>query len=169
MIFRHDVLHEWAIANLLFANPTLVARLPVDRPAAADLARGVELAARLAIERTGNAEAWRQFLTTLSKEGVNDSWRRAVLLALVRSEVGGEMLSKASSYLLADQGKLMGELIRIVMAVDSEPATKYYAGMGLDPRSIPAGINIPRAPTWFRLIIWLLKLGSNVPPSAIPE
>src|SRR5438094_6590531 len=79
------------------------------------------------------------------------------------------MLSKASSYLLADQGKLMGELIRIVMAVDSEPATKYCAGMGLDPRSIPAGINIPSAPTWFRLIIWLLKLGSNVPAPVIPD
>ncbi|HEV2491946.1 MAG TPA: ATP-binding protein [Terriglobia bacterium] len=167
--FRHDVLREWAIANLLFADPALVARLPLDRPAPADLARGVELAARLAIERTGSAEAWRQFLTTLSKEGVNDSWRRAVLLALVRSEVAGEMLSKASSYLLADQGKLLGELIRIVMAVDSEPATKYYAGMGLNPRSIPAGINIPSGPTWLRLIIWLLKLGSNVPPPVIPD
>lgn len=25
-----------------------------------------------------------------------------------------------------------------------ESPTKYYAGMGFDPRSIPAGINIPR-------------------------
>ena len=168
VIFRHDVLREWAIANLIFADPALVARLPLDRPAPADLARGVELAARLAIERTANGEAWHQFLTALSNEGVNDSWRRAVLLALVRSEVAGEMLTKASTY-LADQGKLLGELIRIVMAVDSEPATKYYAGMGLDPRSIPAGINIPSGPTWHRLIIWLLKLGSDVPAPAIPD
>ncbi len=169
VIFRHDVLREWAIANLLFADPALVARLSLDRPAPADLARGVELAARLAIERTANGEAWHQFLTALTKDGVNDSWRRAVLLALVRSEVAGEMLTKASTYLLADQGKLLGELIRIVMAVDSEPATKYYAGMGLDPQSIPAGINIPSGPTWLRLIIWLLKLGSEVPAPAIPD
>jgi hypothetical protein len=44
VIFRHDVLREWAIANLLFCDPALVARLPLDRPAPADLARSVELA-----------------------------------------------------------------------------------------------------------------------------
>ena len=45
--FRHDVLREWAIANLLFSDPTLVQRLPLDRLALAGLARGVELAARI--------------------------------------------------------------------------------------------------------------------------
>lgn len=169
VIFRHDVLREWAIANLLFADPARLARLALDRPAPADLARGVELTARLAIERTANGEAWHQFLTALSKEGVNDSWRRAVLLALVRSEIAGETLTKASTYLLADQGKLLGELIRIAMAVDSEPITKYYAAMGVDPRSIPAGINVPSGPSWLRLIVWLLKLGSDVPAPAIPD
>ncbi|HEX3681727.1 MAG TPA: hypothetical protein VHU83_04225 [Bryobacteraceae bacterium] len=169
VIFRHDVLREWAIANLLFADPALTARLPLARPAPADLARGVELAARLAVERTVNGDAWHQFLTGLSTQGVNDSWRRAVLLALVRSELGGEMLTKASTYLLADRGKLLGELIRIVMAVDSEPATKYYGRMGLAPQSIPAGINVPSGPTWLRLIIWLLKLGFEVPARVIPD
>ena len=38
VIFRHDVLREWAIANLLFSDPTLVERLPLDRPSPADLA-----------------------------------------------------------------------------------------------------------------------------------
>ena len=169
VMFRHDVLREWAIANLLFADPALVASLPLDRPAQADLARGVELAARIAIERTANGDAWHQFLIALSKEGINGSWRRAALLALVRSEAAGEMLTKASTYLLADHGKLLAEVIRIVMAVDSEPATKYYAGVGLDPRSIPAGINIPSGPTWLRLIIWLLKLGSGLPARVIPD
>ena len=48
--FRHDVLREWAIANLLFADPALVQQLPLDRPASAGLARGVELSARMTIE-----------------------------------------------------------------------------------------------------------------------
>ena len=42
--FRHDVLREWAIANLLHSEPTMIERLPLDRPAPAALARGVELA-----------------------------------------------------------------------------------------------------------------------------
>jgi len=169
VIFRHDVLREWAIANLVFSDPTLVTRLPLDRPAPADLARGVELATRLAIERTPNGEAWHSLLTALSKDGFNGSWSRAVLLALVRSEMAAETLNKASAYLLADQGRLLRDLIRIVMAVESEPAAKYYAGMGIDPRTMPAGISIPNRPSWLRLIFWLLKLGASLPAAAIPD
>jgi hypothetical protein len=169
VIFRHDVLREWAIANLLFSDPALVARLPLNRPAPADLARSVELAARLAIERTPNGDAWHSFLTALSKDGVNGSWSRAVLLALVRSEIAAETLNKASAYLLADRARLLRELIRIVMAVESESAAKYYAGMGIDPRRIPAGISIPNGPSWLRLILWLLKLGPSLPAAAIPD
>lgn len=167
--FRHDVLREWAIANLLFSDPALVERLPLDRPAPPDLARAVEIAARLAIERTPDAEKWRSLHAVLSRAGVNGSWGRAALLALVRSEIAVEMLDKASVYLLADRTRLLRELIRIVMAVESIPAAKYYAAAGIDPRMIPAGINIPAGPSWVRLIRWLLKLGIGLPPSAIPD
>jgi len=47
--FRHDVLREWAIGNLLFSDLSLIERLPLDRPAPPDLGRGVELAARLSL------------------------------------------------------------------------------------------------------------------------
>lgn len=167
--FRHDVLREWAIANLLFSDPALIKRLPLDMTAPADLARGVELAARMALERTPDGERWHSFLVVLSKDGVNGSWSRAVLLALVRSEIAAELLEKASAYLLADRGRLLRELIRIVMAVESEPGSKHFAAAGVDPRQIPAGINIPNGPSWLRLIRWLLKLCVGLPPSAIPD
>ena len=93
--FRHDVLREWAIANLMFSNPALVERLPLDRPAPADLSRGAEVAARLAIERTPDAARWQAFHAAVSKSGMNESWGRAVMLALVRSEIAVEMLDKA--------------------------------------------------------------------------
>lgn len=169
VIFRHDVLREWAIANALFADIALLDRLPLSRPAPSDLGRGVELAARLAIERGADAKLWHQFLVSTSQEGVNGSWRRAVLLALVRSEVASEVLTKASSFLLADRGALLAELVRTVMAVDSVPATKYFAVAGLDPESIPTGISVPSAPSWVRLIRWLLKLGTEIPAGALPD
>jgi hypothetical protein len=133
VIFRHDVLREWAIANALLADVALLDRLPLSRPAPSDLGRGVELAARLAIERDADAELWHQFRISTSKEGVNGSWRRAVLLALVRSEVASAVLTKASSYLLADGGAMLCEVVRTVLAVESVPATKYFAAAGLDP------------------------------------
>ena len=169
VIFRHDVLREWAIANFLFADATALARLPLDQPAPPDLARGVEVAARLAIERTVDSNAWHSIFTTLNKEGVNPSWSRAVLLALVRSEIASETLNKASAHLLADRARILRELIRIAMAVESVSAAKYYGGLGIDPRMIPPGISVPNGPSWLRLILWLLRLGANLPAAAIPE
>lgn len=169
VIFRHDVLREWAIANFLFADPAALSRLPLGRPAPPDLARGVELSARLAIERTANGEAWHSLLTGLNKDGVNPAWRRAVLFALVRSEIASEVLNKSSSYLVADRGQILRELVRIVMSVESVSAAKYYGGLGIEPRMIPPSINIPNGPSWLRLIIWLMRLGTNVPAAAIPE
>ena len=64
---------------------------------------------------------------------------------------------------------MLRELIRIVMAVESEPAGKYYAAVGIDPRKIPAGITVPAGPSWGRLIWWLLKTGAAVPAPAIPD
>ncbi|MBZ5565002.1 MAG: ATP-binding protein [Acidobacteriia bacterium] len=167
--FRHDVLREWAIGNLLYFDLSLIERLPLDRPAPPDLGRGVELAARLSIERTADIERWRSLHAAVSKTGVNESWRRAVLLALVRSEIAVEMLDKASAALFAVRARLLRELIRIVMAVESDPVDKYFAAAGIDPRKIPAGINVPVGPSWARLILWLIKTGVGVPAPAIPD
>ena len=98
-----------------------------------------------------------------------DRGSRAVLLALVRSEIAVEMLEKASAYLLADGGRLLRELIRIVIAVESEPAKKRFAAAGLDPRLIPPGISVPNGPSWLPLILWLLKLGLRLPAAAVPD
>lgn len=167
--FRHDVLREWAVANLLFSDPSLVGRLPLGHPAPADLSRGVEVAARLAIERNSDAGKWRALYAAVSVSGVNESWGRAVLLALVRSEIGFELLGKAATDLFADRAKMLRDLIRIVMAVESEPADKYYAAIGIDPSKIPAGINVPIGPSWLRLMLWLLRTGTAVPGAAIPD
>lgn len=167
--FRHDVLREWAIANLLFSDQSLVGRLPLDRPATADLNRGLELAARLAIERNADVERWCSLYTVVSENGVNESWGRAVLLSLVRSESALDVLGKASAVLFTDRAKMLRELIRIVMAVEGEPAAKYYVAAGIDPRKIPAGISVPVGPSWLRLIVWLLRLGTGLPAAAIPD
>jgi hypothetical protein len=131
--FRHDVLREWAIGNLLHAKPEKIGQLPLARPASAALARGVELAARTAIERSSDSKAWESLLERLSGADVHGSWRRAALLALVRSEVSPELLTRAAAYLLADRGALLRELIRVVIAVESEPAARLFGSIGMDP------------------------------------
>lgn len=167
--FRHDVLREWAIANALHADPELVDRLQLDRPATAMFARGVELAARMAIERAADGVRWHALVDRLSQAGVHRSWRRAALLALARSEAAEALLQRASPELLANGAALLRELIRTVMAVDVLPAAKVFAAAGVDPVLIPASINVPRGPAWTTLIIWLLGIGDSVPKDAIPE
>lgn len=167
--FRHDVLREWAIASALHADSELVDRLQLDRPAKAMFARGVELSARMAIERATDGVRWHALVDRLSQAGVHRSWRRAALIALARSEAAEALLQRASPELLANGAALLRELIRTVMAVDVLPAAKVFAAAGVDPSLIPASINVPRGPAWTTLIVWLLGTGDSVPNEAIPE
>jgi hypothetical protein len=167
--FRHDVIREWAIANLLYSEPTMIGRLPLDRPAPAALARGVELTGRMALERAVDVARWQPLVERLSRKEAHGSWRRAALLALVRSEISFQLLTRASGLLLANRASMLCELIRTVMAVDVEPASKLFTAVGIDPAIIPASLNIPSGPSWQRLILWLLSLEQNLPVAAIPE
>ncbi|KFX71095.1 hypothetical protein TMS3_0103905 [Pseudomonas taeanensis MS-3] len=167
--FRHDVLCEWAIASALHADSELVDRLQLDRPATAIFARAVELAARMAIERSSDGVRWHALVDRLSQAGVHRSWRRSALLALARSEAAGAVLQRASTELLDNGAALLRELIRTVIAVDVLPAAKVFAAAGVDPTLIPASINVPRGPAWTTLIVWLLVIGDSVPCEAIPE
>ena len=83
----------------------MIERLPLDLPEPADLARGVELTALMAIERATDCQPWHSLLEALRKDGVNGSWSRSALLGLVRSEISSEVLEKASAQLLADRGR----------------------------------------------------------------
>ena len=166
--FRHDIYRDWAIAYVLYSQPDIRKRLPLERPAPAALVRGVELAARLSLERGNDDSGWRLLLDAVSHDGIHGSWRRAVLLAPVRSEVAGDLLPRISHCMLADGASLLRELIRTVIAVDSLPA-HAIAAPGIDPSTVPERLHVPGSPSWFRLIHWLLGLGQSLPSAAIPE
>lgn len=169
VMFRHDVLREWSIASLLASEPGEIEQLPLDRPAPATLARGVELCGRIAIERSGDGSEWKALLDRLSRLEVHGSWRRAVLLALVRSEAASDVLTRAAEHLLADGAAILRELIRTTMAVDSVPAAQFLAVLGVDAANIPAALSMPSGPSWHRLIEWLMGLGVKLPAAAIPD
>ncbi len=168
MIFRHDVFRDWAVANLLREDPAKLAALPLTRPAPASLARGVEIAARLAVEESTDGNAWKQILDRLSGAGVHGSWPRAALMALVRSEFGATLLTRASQQLLADSGRLLKDLIGTVTALEVVPANKILAGTGIVLPEGAAELTIPTGPTWRRLAVWLLAVKDWLPGNLIP-
>jgi hypothetical protein len=167
--FRHDVLREWAFANLINEDLTRLASLPTTRPTTASLARGVEIAARMRMEKSPDVSGWQRLLAALSQEGIHGSWRRATLLAPVHSEIGYRLLGRAKDLLFAERGALLRELIRTVVAVDVEPMSQVLAASGQNTITWPAGTYFPSGPSWYRLIRWLLKEKDNLPAEALPE
>lgn len=167
--FRHDVLREWAIACALHVDVGLIDQLDLKRPASTTFARGIELAARTIAERATDGSEWSSFLDRLSGDGAHKSWRRAAMLALVRSEAAEAVLPRVQSVLFANQASLLRELLRTVMAVEVAPASTAFAAAGVDPNLIPVGMMIPKGPAWLALVLWLLSVGDGVPAEAIPE
>jgi len=169
MVFRHDVFRDWAIANLFHENSDKVSSLPLAQPAPASLFRGVELAARLSLEESDKPDIWIKLLERLSAPGVHGSWRRAVIIALVRSELSLELLTRTEPALLADQGRLLRDLVRIVMALEVKSARKIF-GSSFDKLPKEAeDISIPVGPVWRHLIGWALSRVDKMPAGAVPE
>lgn len=167
--FYHDVLREWTIANVFYANPNWIDQLNLERPIPAMLARGIELAARMAIERSTDSKTWHSLIERLSPIGAHQSWRRAALLALVRSEAKEAVLQRVSTELQENHALLLRELIRTVLAVEVVAASTAFSSVDIDSTLIPINLNISHGPAWVTLIIWLLSLGEEVPSAAIPE
>ena len=169
MAFRHDILRDWAVANLLFEDLDFAAILPLDRPAPAPLERGFELAARMKLERTADDSDWRCLLHDVSREGMHVSWRRNALLGVVRSEIGEELLTRVMASLLADDARLLIELIRMVKAVEVRPLSEHLAGFDVTVPEAAASLHIPSSTSWTRLMLWLLALGDSLPKAATEE
>ena len=167
--FRHDILRDWAVANLLFENPDIAGSLPLNCPVSTPLARGFEVAARMKLERAADDAGWRGLLQDVSREGMHGSWRRNVLLAVVRSEIGHDLLARVRTSLLADDARLLIELIRTVKAVEVRSLSEHLAGLDVTVSEAAADLHIPSGPSWTHLMLWLLALGDDLPEAATED
>jgi hypothetical protein len=169
LAFQHDVLREWGVAARLHDVPDRIGQLPLSRPLPASLARGVELGARFALERSEDGQTWVNYLNGVSTSGSHASWRRWSLLAILRSELVFTLLDRASALLFENDGTLLRELIRTAIAVESRPLVETLAERGVDVGAIPAGIYGPSNGSWARLARWLLARRVNLPLRALPD
>lgn len=165
--FRHDVLREWAIANLVFGEHGFGPHFQLAERATPDMARGTELAARIALEQTDGLKLWQEILASLTN--THETWRRAILLALVRSELSIKILATASPVLLENDAALFKDLARYVTAVEFEAAADRMRARGLKSEGVPAGWQVPRNNSCAHLVAWLLLLSASLPPSAVPD
>nr|WP_297384458.1 hypothetical protein [uncultured Roseateles sp.] len=166
--FAHDVLRDWALGCMFYEEPEHLEALPLGAPAPMRLVRGVEIAARLHAENGEDAAAWQTLLRRVSAPGAHGSWRRAVLLALARSERALELLQRLLPVLAADAAALLTELVRTAIAVDSQPAAPLWRALGADVDRLPHDWVAPSGPAWHNLIEWSLVCTDRLPHPAVP-
>lgn len=169
--FRHDVLRDWTIGFMFDEDPRRLDGLPKDAALPATLSRGLEMAARVALERDDTGSRWQNLLRLVSGDAVHGSWRRPVLLALPRSEHFANYLQSTQAVLLADDASLLREMVRLIIVVESEPAADFFARLQ-PPQPVPpggAGLVFPKGRGWAPLIAWLALNARDLPQPAIPE
>ena len=112
---------------------------------------------------------WRLLLDSVSQEGMHSSWRRIVLLAVVRSEIGVDLLDRVADSILANDARLLIDLIRTVKAVEVRPLSDHLARIDAAVPEAVAGLHLPSDPSWTRLMLWLLAHGGDLPEAATAD
>ena len=166
--FYHDVLRDWGIGNLIHEDHTRLSGIDLTVPASPRVARGIEIAARLALEASRDCTRWLSLLGRLSPTGAHSSWRRHGLLAIVRSEVGPDLLERCSKALLTRGGALFAELVTMIVAVDTISIAELYAAMQVvSDKPVPKSLRTITTGTGHRLLMWVLAHANETPVRAI--
>lgn len=169
--FRHDVLRDWTIGFLLHESPEQFDKVDLTAPIPPSLSRGVEFAARQVLASDATGAQWRSLLAKVSAAQSHGSWRRQMLLALSRSEDAPVQLERQKGALLAEDGKLLAELVKVTMSVDAVTLGSLLVNVTL-PMEIPRGaesLMIPRGTGWAWLILWLVANAKELPVRLIPD
>ena len=169
--FRHDVLRDWTVGFLLHEDSDLLKSLPVNKLLPSSLARGIEIAARLAIEDDLTGKRWLVMLDAVRGDGSHGSWRRPVLLALPRAEQSLALFESLKSVLLADDGRLLREIILLMISVESVPIAKVIERVQPSTKMI-SGVSdmiVPKGIDWMWLVLWLVSTAKSLPTALIPE
>ena len=172
--FRHDVLRDWTVGFLLHEDREgeVLKTLPVDKPLPTGLARGIEIAARLAIESDATGARWVALLDALQGDGRHGSWQRPILLALPRAEKALALFESLKSVLLANDGRLLCEILRLMIAVESVPVAKLIERAQPSVK-VPPGVGdmvVPKGGiTWTWLVTWLVSAAQSLPTALVPD
>ena len=168
--FYHDVLRDWAVGERLAEDPAIINGLDLSVPVSPRLARGVEFAARFALEAKTDCQGWLHLLGRLSPEGSHGSWRRHALLAIVRSELSPELLERCTATLLANDGELLNELTTAIVAVETVSTAALMKDLTSEASaevSIPRSLRFAMTSSGPRLLQWCVHHAAEMPVPAI--
>lgn len=168
--FYHDVLRDWAIGARVNEDIALLDGVDLTVPPSPRLARGIEFAGRFSLEKGQDCSDWLALLTTLSRPGAHDGWRRQALMAIVRSELSPELLNRCSAALLARGGALLVELCTAIAAVETVSAAELFAqaaGKGAEIPEAPGSLRAATTSSAPTVLMWCLARAAEIPIQAI--
>ncbi|MER9947370.1 hypothetical protein [Mesorhizobium sp. M0047] len=165
--FYHDVLRDWAIGNYIAENPSRLTELDLSVPVSPRVARGIEFAGRLALEKGTNCSAWTDLLAHLSPQEAHGSWRRQAILALPRSEAGFELLEKCGAGLLADGAALLIELCTTIAAAETVATADLMTMRDGSKVNLPRSYRTNITGSAVLVLRWVVAHAAEIPMSAI--
>ena len=168
--FYHDVLRDWAIGAVLYEDISLLTVADLSVPPSPRLVRGIEFAARFALEKAEDGSSWQTFLAALSPEGAHDAWRRQAVMALVRSELASVLLDRCKPVLLAKGGALLSELCTAIAAVETSPAADLLAQSAATTvklPEVPRSLRTATTPSAAIVAMWCAANATEIPIQAI--
>lgn len=169
--FYHDVLRDWGIGARLNEDITLLDNVDLSVPPSPRVARGIEFAARFALEQGPDGSNWTALLGALSRPGAHDAWRRQALMAIVRSELSSRLLSRCRAALLADGDALLVEICTAIVAtetISAASAFKEIAATGAElPVEAPGSLRIATMLSAPTVLMWCAVNAEDIPIQAI--
>lgn len=165
--FYHDVLRDWAVGNCIAENPQYLAAVDMTAPVTPRVARGIEFAARLALELGADYSGWILLLGQLSAPEAHGSWRRQAILALSRSEAADELLEKCSAGLLTDDAALLVELCTTIASVETVATSDLMKLPGGTKLDMPRSFRTDVTGSAILVLRWVLVHAAEISISAI--
>lgn len=165
--FYHDVLRDWAIGSYIAEDSQRLAALDMTVPVSPRVARGIEFAARLALESGADCNGWIQLLGQLSGSEAHGSWRRQAILGLSRSEAGYELLEKCCAGLLEDGAALLVELCTTIATVETVATSDVMRMPDGTKTDLPRSYRTDVTGSAIVMLRWVLAHVAEIPISAI--
>jgi hypothetical protein len=174
--FAHDLLEDWSLLRLLEQRrgdlPAFLAELGQPH----GLLRAVRLLGCMLLERVGTAGEWAGLLQAVEQAGdLAPRWRQAVLTAPFLSTRLYELLDKAGGVLLAEDGRLLIDLLVALRTteVDVDPrvveATTAIGDTPDEALALALRYPLPRWYAWFQTLRWLLRQAANLKEAVLHE
>ncbi len=174
--FGHDLLEDWVLWRVLDERRETLAEYLAEIGEVFGLLRPMQLLGASLLENDGAAKAWLKLLHRIERtEALALRWRQALLSAPLHSTRASELLEHLTPSLLADGGRLAGDLMVMLRTIEVNPdfnllpVARKIATEPEDMLSVLLMDPIPRWRIWLPFMEWLSQQGHVLPPATRDE